>query len=175
MVYVITGGPGFGKTTVLNRLEEKGFPVCSENAREVLSSQGRSEDRVGIPEVPEGFERIMALWRLNFLQSIEKGTIAFSDRGLPDQVAYSWYKNKIPSDYIEEKALAERYAQHVFVTPPWKDIYVQDEIRKENFDEACMIHSCILKSYRKYGYETIDLPLTSPEQRVRFILNFLGI
>jgi predicted ATPase len=38
MVYVVTGGPGFGKTTVINHLASLGFSVGTEQAREVLSS-----------------------------------------------------------------------------------------------------------------------------------------
>ena len=175
MVYVITGGPGFGKTTVLNHLEEKGFLVCEESARELMSSVRRGNKLTGETALPKDFEKIIASYRMNFLHSTGTNTIAFSDRGLPDQVAYSWYKSKIPSDFIEEKALAERYAQYVFVAPPWKEIYVQDEIRKETFEEATLIHSLIVKSYHNYGYETVDLPLTTPVMRVRFILDFLGV
>jgi len=175
MVYVITGGPGFGKTTVLNYLEEKGFPVCAESAREILASMSRDNKIAGKMEFFGDFEKIIALKRINFLHSTGANSIAFSDRGLPDQVAYSWYKNKIPSGFIEEKVVAERYAKYVFVAPPWKEIYVQDEIRKESFEEASLIHSYIIKSYHEYGYETVELPLTTPEMRVRFILNFLGM
>jgi predicted ATPase len=174
MVYVITGGPGFGKTTLLNYLEVQGYAVCPESAREVMSSINQDRKMPGNNPLPGDFEKIIASIRLNFLHSIDMQTIAFSDRGLADQVAYSWYKNKIPSEFIQNKSSAERYAPYVFVTPPWKEIYVQDGIRKENFEEASLIHSYIIKSYLKYGYETVDLPLTSPELRARFILDFLG-
>jgi predicted ATPase len=175
MVYVVTGGPGFGKTTVINHLASLGFSVGAEQAREVLSSVPGNVTPTGGPVFPADFERIVALARLNFLNSIEPGIIAFSDRGLPDQVAYSWFKNKKPSDFIVEMVRSVRYSRQVFVTPPWKEIYVEDLIRNENFEEALIIHRHILRSYRQYGYETIDLPLTSPELRVQFIRNFLGI
>src|SRR5512133_1248276 len=116
MVYVITGGPGFGKTTVLNCLKENGFPVCAESVREVLATLNPGSEISGSLKLPGDFEKIIASKRMDFLQSIDKNTVAFSDRGLPDQVAYSWYKGKTPSDFIEEKALAERYAKYVFVT-----------------------------------------------------------
>ena len=175
MVYVVTGGPGFGKTTVLNLLEAKGFTVCSETARELLISNNSHDVAKDLPNLPIDFERKVTAARINFLQSVDQNKIAFSDRGLPDQIAYSWFKKKEPSSFIEEVVLANKYAPCVFVTPPWKEIFVQDEIRKENFEESCKIHRQIIKAYLRYNYKIIDLPKVSPEFRVKFILNFLDI
>ena len=166
MVYVITGGPGFGKTTLLNILEEKGFRVCPEEARSILD---------GNSSFPKDFEQRIASLRISFLQSTLQEDISFADRGLPDQIAYSWYKEKRPSTFIEEAVSSKRYAPLVFITPPWQEIYKQDDIRKENFEEACLIHQHITRAYLKYGYQTIDLPFSSPGMRVEYILNFLSI
>jgi predicted ATPase len=175
MVYVVTGGPGFGKSTVIDLLEKQGFPVCQEGARSILSAETTpiltSRERA----MPLDFERTIADWRLNFLLSIQSETIAFSDRGLPDQIAYSWYKKKNPSDFIEGLVDKHRYASVVFVTPPWKAIYGMDDIRQEHFSEASKIHDYILAAYLKYGYKIVNLPLVNPDERVRFILNFLYI
>jgi predicted ATPase len=175
MVYVITGGPGFGKTTVLNLLAEKGFPVCSEIARELLATNKSVNEWIETNKLPVDFERQVAEGRMNFINTIEPNTLAFSDRGLPDQIAFSWFKKKMHSNFIEEVVKTCRYAPFVFVTPPWKAIYCQDEIRQENFEEASEIHRYILKAYLKCNYKIIDLPLKYPEERVDFILNFLGI
>lgn len=175
MVYIITGGPGFGKTTVINLLAELNFPVCQENARELLASY---QDRKGVVDrnkFPVDFEKNVAKERINFLLSIADNTIAFSDRGLPDQIAYSRCKNKMPSNYITENTAKYKYAQIVFVAPPWEEIFVQDDIRNENFKEASAIHEQILNAYSEYNYKIINLPLVNPRERVRFILNFLGI
>jgi len=175
MVFVITGGPGFGKTTVLNLLAEKGFPVGSEAARELLNKNFSQVPTTERREFPSDFERNVANERINFLQSIEQHAIAFADRGLPDQIAYSWFKGKEPSAFIEQAASMHKYAPFVFVTPPWQEIFVRDETRKETFDEATEIHALILKSYLKFGYKLIVLPLVNPGLRVKFILEFLGI
>jgi predicted ATPase len=166
MVYIITGGPGFGKTSLLNELEGRGFNVCPEEARALLN---------GVSMLPTNFEQIIANHRLRFLHSADPDKVAFADRGLPDQIAYSWYKNKQPSSFIEELVSSNKYAPIVFMTPPWENIYTKDEIRKENFKEACQIHNHIIQAYLKYGYQIIDLPFSSPADRAEFILNFLGI
>lgn len=175
MVYVVTGGPGFGKTSTVKLLSEKGFQVCDETARRLLISSEGSNCPNGKFNLPINFETIVAEERIKFLKSIDKDSIAFSDRGLPDQIAFSWYKNKKPSSYLVQVVSENQYAKTVFLTPPWKEIFVNDEIRRETFTEATEIHNQILNSYRFWGYQPIDLPLVSPEQRMAFILNFLGI
>jgi predicted ATPase len=168
MVYVITGGPGFGKTTLINLLAERNFPVCQEIARALLTS---TEDH----KIPTNFERTVATYRANFLQQADPSVISFSDRGLPDQVGYSKYKKSETSSFLEEMVKANRYASAVFITPPWEEIYVKDQIRQENFDQAVAIHNEIVKAYLQYHYKIINLPRVNPEERVRFVLNFLGI
>ena len=175
MVYVITGGPGFGKTTVLNLLAKRNFQVCEEGARGLLQTHREINVQTGAENIPLDFEKRVAFERLRFLNEIGINSVAFSDRGLPDQIAYSWFRKKQPSSFIEEIVLANRYAPHVFVTPPWEEIYTQDGIRRESFEEAQLIHEQILKAYLKYRYKLVNLPKTNPEMRVRFILNFLGI
>jgi predicted ATPase len=175
MVYVITGGPGFGKTTLVDKLSELNYPVCLESARDLLNSK-RKDARVDLDaKLPSDFEKDVACARLNFLKGTPESITAFSDRGLPDQIAYSWYKKKVPSSFIMELVTENKYAPFVFITPPWEDIYVQDEIRKEDFNEAVEIHSQIIRAYLKFDYKIIPLPLVNPQARVKFILSFLGI
>ena len=66
-----------------------------------------------------------------------------------------------------------RYAKKVFVTPPWVQIYKNDPIRTETFEEAEKIHHFIMKAYVDNGYELIDLPLATPDNRIEFIINSL--
>jgi len=175
MVYVITGGPGFGKTTIINLLAKRNFPVCEEGARGLLQKHSEANVQGGADHLPLDFEKRVAYERLRFLNEAGIYTIAFSDRGLPDQIAYSWYKKKQPSSFLEEVVLTNRYAPQVFVTPPWEEIFTQDGIRRENFEEALLIHEQIVKAYLKYRYKIVNLPKTNSEMRVEFILNFLGI
>ncbi len=175
MVYVITGGPGFGKTTLLNLLGNLNYPVCDENARALLNSDASDGKVDSAAKWPQDFEKSVAFKRLNFLRGIPENITAFSDRGLPDQIAYSWYKKKIPSVFIEELVAENKYASYVFVTPPWEQIYIQDEIRREDFREAVEIHEQIIRAYLKFDYKLIILPLVNPEARVKFILSFPGI
>ena len=39
MVYVISGGPGFGKTVLIEKLHELGYQVGGEIARQIMVQQ----------------------------------------------------------------------------------------------------------------------------------------
>lgn len=169
MVYVITGGPGFGKTILIEKLKEFGYTVGGEIARQIIENQIAEGGDLLPWKDRAGFEKRVMKERIDFLNSVDADEIAFSDRGLPDQAAFSLYKGKVISPMLKAALETNRYATKVFVTPPWRQIYKNDQIRTESFEEAVEIHNFIVKSYMNYGYELIDLPLDSSEERVAFI------
>ena len=38
-IFIISGGPGTGKTSVINKLKEQGYKIIPEAARELLNSK----------------------------------------------------------------------------------------------------------------------------------------
>src|ERR1035437_7543286 len=140
MVFVITGGPGFGKSVLIEKFRKLGYQVGSEIAREIISQQ-ISEGGGLLPwKDATEFEKYVTEKRVEFIKSIDIGSIAFSDRGLPDQVAFSWYKGKEISSQLNVALGENRYAKKVFLTPPWPQIFQNDQIRTETFEEAERIH-----------------------------------
>ncbi len=174
MVYVITGGPGFGKSILVDLLAQKGYKIGNEAAREIIAQQRLSGGEALPWKNIKLFEEMVASQRVAFLESIPGTTIAFSDRGLPDQIAYSWYKGKSESRFLVDAVEKYRYAPLVFITPPWKEIYSTDDIRKESFEQASEIHSFIIKAYHACRYRLIDLPFVSPAERIEFILDTIN-
>lgn len=173
MVFVITGGPGFGKSVLIEKLHELGYQVGSEIARQMITQQ-ISEGGVLLPwkDVAE-FEKLVIEKRVEFIKSVDINSTAFSDRGLPDQAAFSWYKGKEISPQLNVALGENRYAKKVFLTPPWPQIFQNDQIRTETYEEAERIHQFIVKAYLNYGYELIELPFVSPDERIEFILKLL--
>ena len=173
MVFVITGGPGFGKTVLIEKLRQLGFQTGEETARQIIIQQIENQGDILPWKNSSKFEKLVMQMRIDFLNGIGNQDIAFSDRGLPDQAGYSLYKGKGISKELAYAILFNRYAKKVFVTPPWSQIYTNDSIRRETFEDAEKIHQCILQAYLDNGYELVDLPLTSPDGRIEFILNSL--
>lgn len=173
MVYVITGGPGFGKTVLIDKLRKLGYQTGEEIARQIIIQQIECQGDILPWKDSSKFEKLVMQKRLEFLNSIDFQDIAFSDRGLPDQKGFSIYKGKVISKELASAVLLNRYAKKVFVTPPWDQIYENDLIRTETFEEAEKIHDCILQAYIESGYDLVDLPLASQDERIDFIIRSL--
>lgn len=172
-VIIITGGPGSGKSSLVDHLGREGYRVGTEAAREIMDEQlSKGGDTLPWKNIlkfrQEVFER-----RLEFLNSVPDGELAFSDRGIPDQLAFARYQESKDLAWLVEKAKSYRYFPHVFITSPWKEIFRQDQVRTETFEEACRIHQFIFQTYQELGYTLIELPKTAIKSRIQFIKNHI--
>jgi predicted ATPase len=60
--------------------------------------------------------------------------------------------------------------RRIFILPPWKEIYVTDEERKQSWEEALNTYDAMRKVYDRYGYDVLEVPKEDVEKRVEFIL-----
>lgn len=171
---VITGGPGTGKSSVIKDLEEKGYVCLHEVSREITAAAQKQGISQLFLEKPILFSEKLQEARIQQHQQSDKISCnsVFFDRGLPDVVAYMEYFNtSYPSKFT---TACQKYRYHkVFLLPPWKEIYKNDGERYESFEQALLIHEFLKKSYLSYGYEPIEVPQNSVENRSDFILNNL--
>jgi predicted ATPase len=174
-IIAIIGGPGSGKSSILNKLEEKGFCCYPEISREVtLKAKEQGIEQLFL-EKPLLFSELLLEGRIKQFQAAqnEPHDIVFIDRGIPDILAYMHYIGNSYPVVFEEACKENKYSK-IFVLPPWEDIYVSDNERYENFEQALKIHSYIIKTYKQYGYQLIDIPIDTIENRVDFVLKQLG-
>ena len=172
---VITGGPGTGKTSVIEALEQNGYFCFHEVSREVIrEAQQKGIDQLFLKE-PLLFSELLLEGRIK--QYREAGEMSselvFLDRGVPDVVAYMNYFgndyppvfNEVCKDFLYEK---------VFILPPWEDIYKGDNERYETYDQAVAIHDELARSYSRHGYHPIEVPCGTIAERTLFILEHLA-
>lgn len=172
-IYVITGGPGFGKTMLVEALRGMGHLCSGEFARELIVSQQETGGEILPWKNPRLFQQTILNKRKDFFDSVPEGTIAFADRAIPDQLAFARHKGFGAPKVLVSAASECRYASKVFVTPPWPEIYVNDPIRTETFDEALQIHRVVVETYRNLNYQIIELPLVPISERVKYLLENL--
>lgn len=172
---VLIGGPGTGKTTVLNSLKEKGFFCFEEISRAVtLKAQEQGIEQLFLTEPLLFSEMLLKGREEQYLEANQsKKDIIFFDRGIPDVHAYlRYFKTEFPSIFME-KSKTYKY-NYIFHFSPWKEIHTTDNERYETFEEAITIDTFLTKSYLELGYKLINVPFGDINDRTNFIINTLS-
>lgn len=170
-IIVIIGGPGSGKTSIIDKLVEMGHCCYPEISREVtLKAKEEGIDQLFLTN-PLLFSEMLIQGRKQQYQNAVNEThdIVFIDRGIPDVLAYM---NFIGDDYPShfEDICNENIYTKIFILPPWKDIYESDNERYENYEQSEIIYTHLVETYQNFGYELVEVPRDTVEKRVAFIL-----
>jgi predicted ATPase len=173
-LFVITGGPGAGKTTVLLELGKRGFRFSPEVARQIIKEQMLIGGRA-LPWADRNLYTDLMLKRSieSYREHTPASTPAFSDRGIPDTLGYALMIGLPDVGYIQRACDQYRYAPIVFHAPAWKEIYTTDAERKQDFAEAERTSDLIARVYRECGYEVVEIPRLSPAARADYIVKQL--
>jgi predicted ATPase len=171
-IIVIIGGPGTGKSSIIEGLVAKGYCCYPEISREVtLEAQKRGIEQLFL-EDPLLFSQMLLDGRIKQFNNAqnEPHQLVFIDRGIPDVVAYLDYiGDDYPNHFVD--ACNENVYTKIFILPPWEEIYQSDSERYENFDQAKTIYKHLTQTYINYGYDLIEVPKDSVDNRILFILD----
>ncbi|MGV7107288.1 AAA family ATPase [Flavobacterium sp. U410] len=174
-IIVLAGGPSSGKTTLIEALVAKGHICYPEVSREVIKEAQRQGIEQLFLEKPLLFSELLLEGRVKQYKNAinEESTTVFLDRGIPDVLAYMHYIGDSYPSFFTEACQNHLYTK-VFLLPPWKEIYVSDAERYENYEQAVLIHEHLEETYKSFGYELITVPKDSIENRVNFVLSHLA-
>ena len=167
--FVLTGAMGSGKSAILEQLLTMGLHCVPEPARQILQEQ-RAISARGVPEIdPDLFTQLMLSRATSlYLEKYALDALTIFDRGMPDLIAYAELFGLDTKIYYNSANLYQ-YNPCVFWFKGWKDIYKHDEERKMSFQQAYEFGERVQDIYRELGYEVIQMPMLSIDQRAKFI------
>lgn len=171
-LYIITGGPGSGKTSLVAALAVEGLRCVPEAGRAIIQDQVRKAGRALPWDDQEAFAAMMLTRDMLAYGEVAQlsGPVIF-DRGIPDIIGYLRLCSiSVPSSMMET-AERYRYAGRVFIAPPWPAIFDQDAERKQTLEEAEATYQAMVEVYSDLEYELVPLPLVSIADRVKFVLD----
>lgn len=174
-LYVITGGPGSGKTTLIDGLEALGYARSLEAGRGIIQHQA-AIDGPALPwRDPALFAELMLSWEMRSYHAAQAhaGPVLF-DRGVPDVIGYLTLCGLPVPPHCHEAATRHRYNRVVFIAPPWPEIFRQDAERKQDPELAQRTYASMVQTYGRLGYELVELPRAPVQERLRFVIERIG-
>ena len=174
-IVVIIGGQGTGKTTIIDGLLSMGYCCYTEISREVTMEDKKQGIEQLFLENPLLFSELLLEGRKKQFQNalLESHDIVFLDRGIPDVLAYMHYIGDSYPAFFDAACREHQYTK-IFILPPWEEIYVSDDARYENYEQAKLIFEHLTETYQNYGYDLIEVPKDTVPNRIDFILNSLS-
>ncbi|HAU1296208.1 TPA: AAA family ATPase [Legionella pneumophila] len=173
--FIFTGGPGSGKTVVLNELNTRGYLTVAEAARSIIQKQQADGGDAIHTRNRKAFRDLMleqSIADYCRMQSEEK--IVFFDRGIPDLYGYSKAFCGEASKEVNEAVRRFRYNKTVFIFPPWPEIYENDDERQQDYQEALQTYYAVKEGYVDCGYALIEVPKHPVKDRADFIFQTIS-
>jgi predicted ATPase len=173
--FIMTGGPGSGKSSLIDALTRHGYARTVEAGRAIIQDQVD----IGGNALPWAdralFAEFMLAWEMRSYRIAQehRGPVFF-DRGVPDVMGYLRLVNLPVPPHVIRAASEFRYNRCVFIARPWKEIFHPDRERKQDFDEAVRTYESLAFTYKELGYELVELPCVSIDERVQFVLRRIG-
>ena len=169
---LITGGPGSGKTALINELKKRKFECRDEIVRSLtISGKNEGINQVFLKNPLEFSESLMHL-RLKQFFTKSNNQYIFFDRGVHEIIAYLNFLNFKKKHDLLDQCIKIKY-DLIFILKPWRQIYQQDNCRYESFEESVKIYQEISKLYDIIKMDIIIIDKNTIEKRVNIILSHL--
>ncbi|MEK6899586.1 MAG: AAA family ATPase, partial [Nanoarchaeota archaeon] len=168
--YILSGGPGTGKTTALCELEKLGYAVVPESARSIIAEEINKPSGILPWTDLQTFQRLVFARQLRHENQAltDKHQKIFHDRSLVDGIAYAEVGNAAVPQEIYRSIEQANYKRVFYLEQ--LPCYAQDKERKEDSELAERIHQRLYQVYDRLGFDIVKIPSCGIEKRVEMIL-----
>lgn len=166
--YVITGGPGSGKTTTVNILRQRGYKTTVEGARHYIDTLRASGKNVADARKRQTeFQLEVLKLQIAEEEALDPTELVFLDRAIPDALAYYRFLY-LPLDKTLTDALARIYYRKIFILESLP--IVNDYARTEGEMQQKRLHDLLNEVYHSLPFPVMHVPVLPAEERVDLIL-----
>jgi predicted ATPase len=175
--FILTGAPGAGKTAIIRQLKLEGFSVVEEAATDVIAAaqaHGTAQPWTN----PSFIDEIARLQKDRQIRATYQADhVQFHDRSAVCTAALAIYLGYPFSPFLSgelERLQREAiYEQRVFfirnlgfITPT--------EARRISFDETLRFEKIHEETYKKFGFELVEIAPASLAERVSIVKTAIG-
>ncbi|MCK5474167.1 MAG: AAA family ATPase [Candidatus Aenigmarchaeota archaeon] len=168
--YAITGGPGCGKSSLIDELYKRGHYVVEEAAEPIIKEQMAIDG----PNLPwknrQAFQNAVLEMQKEMEAKIPEYGTAFLDRGANDGLAYLWLDSIEPPQEFCTGIKAHSYDKIFMLEELPASVYENTDYRKEDPETARKISALIHQAYTNAGYEVVMVPFMTVAKRAEYIL-----
>jgi predicted ATPase len=172
--FIITGGPGSGKTNILEALKSLNYTCSDEASRQLIIEEVEQRSNC-LPWVDLSCFADKVLDKMiSSYKATPDHELTFYDRGIPDIIAYLKVAGLIVPDHFYKAWQQYPYQNIVFILPPWQEIYINDSERWQTYAEAEQLYAGIMETYESLNFNLIEVPRLTVNERVNFIINHIN-
>jgi predicted ATPase len=169
--FVLTGASGAGKSSIIAALKAAGQVCVEEQGRRLVQEALRDGSGATPWQNPGLFmERLLARSVQAFDAVTERSAPVFFDRGIPECLGHARGLPGGVQPHHRDAVARCHYNRCVFVAPPWREIYATDAERRHSFEQGVAWHQAELAAYLDCGYELVEVPRGTVEERADFVL-----
>jgi predicted ATPase len=160
-LFVISGAPISGKTTLIEELQRRGFLCARDSGSNIHCYSTNQEASLQLK-----LERMLDSYR----EHTPTSEIRFSDTGVVDLLTAAQCANLPDLARIQIACKTFRYNPRVFVAPPWEAIYRTKAEHSKSFEQSVKVYEKITEVYAEFGYTLDELPCVTAAERADFVL-----
>jgi len=152
--FVLTGGPGVGKSSVITLLQSQGHQTITE-----AYATMQKEVKLLFNNQVELRRKLMS-WQQKSESLLDPSKPAFLDRGVHDIIFFADYFNiEIPQD-LRDQTKKHAYDLIFFLEPLPEQYYQQSAMRGETREMSLKIHQFLYDVYKTTDMPVILVPST---------------